>query len=154
MKINIINGPNINVLDKRKIYGNISLIKIENLCVQTAQKYNIEVEFFHSNHEGEIVEYIQNINSDGVIINAAAYTHTSIAILDALSILEIPIIEVHISNIFAREDFRKHSYISPIAHAIISGMGIYGYQFSIEYLSILLLKSNIFSAISKKTLIN
>lgn len=137
MKMNIINGPNINILEKRKMYGEYSLADIEKLCLEKAQQTNITIDFFQSNHEGEIVEYIQNISSNGVIINAAAYSHTSIAIVDALSTINVPIIEVHISNIFAREKFRHHSYISKIACAVISGMGIQGYQFAIEYLATL-----------------
>lgn len=135
MKCYIINGPNINVLEKRKIYTNHSLSDIEELCLTTGKKLGITIELFHSNHEGELVEYIQRVdNNSGVVINAAAYTHTSIAILDALLMLDTPIIEIHISNIFAREKFRQHSYISNIAHAIISGMGIQGYKYAIEYL--------------------
>ncbi len=135
MKITIVNGPNINVLDKRSGYGGHTLQDIEGLCLNTAKKVGVNLEFFQSNHEGEIVEFIQTIISDGIVINAAAYTHTSIAILDSLLMLNIPITEVHISNIFAREDFRKHSYISQAAEAVISGAGIQGYSFAIEYLS-------------------
>ena len=134
MKFCVINGPNINVLEKRKIYGSHSLKSIEELCLRKANELRIGVEFFQSNHEGEIVEFIQKINSDGIIINAAAYAHTSIAILDALSMFDLPIIEVHISNIFARENFRQYSHISQIARAVISGMGVQGYKFGIEYL--------------------
>ncbi len=134
MKIHIINGPNLNVLERRQLYGGISLDEIQKVCLERSKQLNIRAVCWQSNYEGEIVEYIQNLQSDGLVINAAAYTHTSIAILDALSILTIPIVEVHISNIFQREDFRKNSYISTVASAIISGMGIDGYKFAIEHL--------------------
>ncbi len=139
MEIAIINGPNINVLENRDGYEGKSLADIEDLCRARANLLGSSLEFFQSNHEGYIVEKIQQLSCDGIIINAAAYSHTSVAIMDALLIhnnKSVPIIEVHISNVFARERYRQHSYISRIAKAVISGMGVYGYQFAIEYLCI------------------
>ncbi|MBQ4874990.1 MAG: 3-dehydroquinate dehydratase [Rickettsiaceae bacterium H1] len=134
MKFIIINGPNINILEKRKIYGNNSFQDIKKTCLNKAEELKIKLDFFQSNHEGEIVEFIQKINGNGIVINAAAYSHTSIAIMDTLITVNQPIVEVHISNIFSQEKFRRYSYISQIAHAVISGTGITGYRFAIEYL--------------------
>lgn len=135
-KITIINGPNLNMLGERDpaVYGTHSLDDIEKACHETATQYGFEVEFFQSNHEGELVDFIQNSReeSDGVIINPAAYTHTSVAIRDALEILSCPIVELHLSNIYKREDFRHKSYVSGIADGIISGFGAYGYVLAIE----------------------
>lgn len=135
-KITIINGPNLNMLGERDpaVYGTHSLDDIEKACHETANQYGFEVEFFQSNHEGELVDFIQNSReeSDGVIINPAAYTHTSVAIRDALEILSCPIVELHLSNIYKREDFRHKSYVSGIADGIISGFGAYGYVLAIE----------------------
>lgn len=135
-KITIINGPNLNMLGERDpaVYGTHSLDDIEKACHETVNQYGFEVEFFQSNHEGELVDFIQNSReeSDGVIINPAAYTHTSVAIRDALEILSCPIVELHLSNIYKREDFRHKSYVSGIADGIISGFGAYGYVLAIE----------------------
>ncbi len=129
----IINGPNINMLGKREpqIYGNITLPEIEKQINSFAKELKIEVEFFQSNHEGDIVDKIQKSLGYifGIIINPAAFTHTSIAIRDALASVAIPTIEVHISNIYSREDFRHKSYIAPIAFGQISGLGVDGYLF-------------------------
>ena len=139
MKILVINGPNINMLGIREpdIYGAdtyASLIKkIEDFC----DERNIAVECFQSNHEGEIVDEIQNAMGeyDGIVINPAAYTHTSIAILDALKAVALPTVEVHISDINAREEFRKFSYISLYAEKTIAGHGFDGYIEAIKYLA-------------------
>ena len=135
-KITIINGPNLNMLGERDpaVYGTHSLDDIEKACHETATQYGFDIEFFQSNHEGELVDFIQNSReeSDGVIINPAAYTHTSVAIRDALEILSCPIVELHLSNIYKREDFRHKSYVSGIADGIISGFGAYGYVLAIE----------------------
>ncbi len=132
----ILNGPNLNLLGQREpeIYGHDTLADIENLCRETGKKLNLEVEFRQSNHEGVLVDWIQEAGSGSaaVIINAGALSHTSIAIMDALKAIPVPIIEVHLSNIFAREEFRHHSYISPIATGIICGFGPKGYQLGIE----------------------
>lgn len=130
MKILIINGPNLNMLGKREKtqYGFLSLDEIEKLILEEAKKLKMNVVFFQSNEEGEIVSKIHQSDSfDGIIINAGAYTHTSIAIRDALEIFGKPIIEVHLSNIFARESFRHHSYISGVANGIIAGFKEFSY---------------------------
>lgn len=138
-KILIINGPNLNLLGTREpeIYGSDTLVDVENLCAETAKKYNIEVDCRQSNHEGVLVEWVQeSINTvDAVIINAAAYTHTSIAIHDALKMLNCPIIEVHFSDPETREEFRHHSYITPLAQKVIKGQGTQGYVQAIEFLA-------------------
>jgi len=140
-KILIINGPNLNLLGKRetKIYGKKSLKEIEIECKNKSKKGNLKLEFYQSNSESKIIEKIHNsTNLDGLIINAGAFTHTSIAIHDALKILEIPKIEIHISNIYSREEFRKNSFISPVVNGIIAGFGTEVYQIainSIKYLS-------------------
>jgi 3-dehydroquinate dehydratase-2 len=140
-KILIINGPNLNLLGKREtnIYGKKSLKEIEIECKNKFKKGNLKLEFYQSNSESKIIEKIHNsTNLDGLIINAGAFTHTSIAIHDALKILEIPKIEIHISNIYSREEFRKNSFISPVVNGIIAGFGTEVYQIainSIKYLN-------------------
>ena len=126
----VINGPNLNMLGKRDIkqYGSLSLKEIENIVLKEAIKLKINVTFFQSNNEGEIVTKIQQSeNFDGIIINAGAYTHTSIAIRDALETFGKPIIEVHLSNIYARETFRHKSYISGVVSGVIAGFREYSY---------------------------
>lgn len=138
----ILNGPNLNMLGLRepKIYGKSSLADIESLCQQTAKKLGLNVDCHQSNIEGELVTWIQKSrkNHSGIIINAGGYSHTSVAILDALLLSEKPVIEVHISNIFAREEFRHHSLISKAAKGIICGLGIDGYALALQALSKLL----------------
>lgn len=134
-KIDIINGPNLNLLGKREpeIYGNSTLEDINKEIQKYASEHDMEINFFQSNIEGEIVTRIQECQkSDGLIINAAAFTHTSVAILDALKSLNIPKIEVHISNIYKREEFRHKSLISQSVNGIICGFGINGYKLAIE----------------------
>ena len=130
-KIIILNGPNLNLLGEREKekYGKTTLSDIENKCKKFALKNNINLSLFQSNLEGEIVEIIQNARKDqnGLIINAGGYTHTSVAIHDALKILKMPIIELHISNIYNREEFRHKSLISKVAKGIICGFGSNGY---------------------------
>tara|TARA_B100001121_G_C18568716_1_gene563938 strand:- start:208 stop:645 length:438 start_codon:yes stop_codon:yes gene_type:complete len=132
----IINGPNLNLLGEREKekYGVQTLKDIEASCLKLALKNNINLSFFQSNIEGEIVTQIQNArkNTSGLIINAGGYTHTSVAIHDALKLLQIPIIELHITNIYNREDFRHKSMISKLAKGIICGFGTKGYLMSIE----------------------
>jgi len=134
--ITIINGPNLNLLGEREEnqYGNTSLQDIEKSCLTFAKNNNIKLSFFQSNIEGEIVDEIQNSRSDknAIIINAGGYTHTSVAIHDALKILKIPVVELHISNIYNREEFRHKSMISKIATGIICGFGTDGYIMSLE----------------------
>ena len=138
-KILILNGPNINLLHKRdkEIYGDSSLIKIQNDCKKLAKELVLEVELRQSNSEGDLVNFIQEAidEFDGIIINAAAYTHTSLAIHDALEIFTKPKIELHISNIFKRENFRKHSFLSDVVDAVISGLGVDGYTISLLAMS-------------------
>lgn len=136
-KILIINGPNLNMLGTREpeIYGKTTLKDIENEIKSAADKNNIEVEFFQSNHEGDIVDKIcaaKNI-FNAIIINPAAYTHTSVAIRDAVAAVEIPTIEVHISNVYSREDFRHNSLIAPVCTGQIAGLGTKGYILALEY---------------------
>ena len=136
IKIIILNGPNLNLLGERekKEYGSLTLKDIEKSCYDYASQNNIELSLFQSNVEGELVTQIQNARNsqDGLIINAGGYTHTSVAIHDALKILKIPIIELHISNIYNREEFRHKSLISKIAKGVICGFGIDGYLMSLQ----------------------
>ena len=132
----ILNGPNLNMLGLREpeIYGSQTLDDIEALCQERAEQLGLTIDFRQSNHEGELVTWIQQARNDydGIVINAAAYTHTSVAILDALTTAELPVIEVHLSNIFKREAFRHHSYISPIARGVICGLGATGYVLALD----------------------
>jgi 3-dehydroquinate dehydratase-2 len=135
--IYVLNGPNLNLLGTRQpeIYGRATLSDVEKLCRAAAGQYGLAVEFRQSNHEGQIIDWIQEAYTQkaaGLIINPAGYTHTSVAILDALLMLEAPIIEVHISDIHSREPFRRHSYVSQAARAVISGEGIDGYRRAVE----------------------
>lgn len=135
-QILIINGPNLNLLGTREpeIYGTETLADISVLCEQTAQNLGLEIEFHQSNHEGDIISWIQSAQNkfDGIIINAAAFTHTSVAIRDALLSFNKPIIEIHLSNIFKREDFRHHSFIADIANGVICGFGSKSYTLAIK----------------------
>ncbi len=135
MKIAIINGPNLNLLGKREvdIYGGESF---ENYLKTLHEKYaNIEISYFQSNVEGELINEIQRIgfNYDGIIFNPGGYTHTSIAIGDAIAAISTPVIEVHISNIFGREEFRKVSHVSGKAKGVISGLGLKGYELAVRW---------------------
>jgi 3-dehydroquinate dehydratase-2 len=135
-KILVLNGPNINMLGIREpaVYGNITLAKIEKSLSSLAKELKVKAEFFQSNHEGKIVDKIQESANKifGIIINPAALTHTSIAIRDALSSISVPVIEIHISNIYAREGFRHKSYIAATAIGQITGLGIDGYLFALR----------------------
>ncbi|MBL1146070.1 MAG: type II 3-dehydroquinate dehydratase [Pseudomonadota bacterium] len=136
-KICVINGPNLNMLGKREpdIYGHETLADIEALCQNEGESLGLSVSFFQSNGEGEIVTKIQNLlegGCDALIINAAAYTHTSVAIADALAMLTVPVIEVHLSNIHKRESFRHHSYISSLAAGVICGFGSNSYVLALH----------------------
>ena len=143
-KIIVINGPNLNLLVEREKekYGSVSLEDIQSECSKYAKKNDLELAFEQSNIEGEIVNLIQNSRDkySGLIINAAGYTHTSISILDALIVLKIPIIELHITNIYNREDFRHKSLISKAATGIICGFGVKGYIMAIEAMKNILQK--------------
>ena len=138
MKILILNGPNINLLGDREpnVYGTLTLEKIERELSDFAKSLNTELVFFQSNVEGEIVNAIQKAkyewNCDGIIINPAAYTHTSVAIRDAICAVNLPTVEVHISNIHNREEFRKHSFIAPVCIGQISGFGADSYKLGLK----------------------
>jgi 3-dehydroquinate dehydratase, type II len=140
--IYVLNGPNLNLLGTREpnIYGRTTLADIGDMTVAEAKAHGLEVVFRQSNHEGELVEWIQEarLKSVGVIINAGAYTHTSVAIHDALRALDLPVIEVHLSNTFAREEFRHHSLISPVAKGLIVGFGANGYVLAVDALASLI----------------
>ena len=135
-KILIINGPNLNLLGNREknFYGDTSLKKIKSICEEKCSENNMEMEFFQSNHEGELLEKIHSVQNgfDGIIINPAAYTHTSIALLDALRATSKPKIEIHISNIYSREDYRRKSITSEAVNGVICGFGENGYLLAIE----------------------
>ena len=132
----VLTGPNLNMLGVREpsVYGVKTLADIEDLCEVTAKEMGLSISFRQSNHEGELVTWIQEAMTgfDGIVINAAAYTHTSVAIMDALKMTDVPIIEVHISNVFQREAFRHHSYISPVATGLICGLGGEGYALALR----------------------
>jgi 3-dehydroquinate dehydratase-2 len=132
----ILNGPNLNRLGSREpeIYGTVTLDDIAGQCTKVGQELGVSIEFRQSNYEGELVSWVQEAadRAQGVIINAGAYTHTSIALLDALKMLHIPIIEVHLSNVFQREEFRAHSYISLVATGVICGLGTEGYTLALQ----------------------
>ena len=139
MRILILNGPNLNMLGSREpeIYGDQTLDDIKGLCLEKAGTLGQVIDFRQSNHEGELVGWIQEAKGmfEGVIINAAAYTHTSVAIHDALKLLDVPIIEVHLSDPKKREKFRHISYVEPIATEVIAGQGAKGYVLALEKLS-------------------
>tara|TARA_A100001011_G_scaffold363312_2_gene413122 strand:+ start:986 stop:1420 length:435 start_codon:yes stop_codon:yes gene_type:complete len=141
-KIIILNGPNLNLLGEREKnqYGDVTLKDIEKNCNEYANKNKIELSFYQSNIEGELVNEIQQSRNihDGLIINAGGYTHTSVAIHDALKILKIPIIELHISNVYNREEFRHKSLISKVARGVICGFGADGYLMSLRAIEKLL----------------
>ena len=145
-KIIIINGPNLNLLGEREQsqYGSITYDKLKDTCKNKSKELGLEIEFTQSNIEGEIVELIQKsrINFDGMIINAAAFTHTSVAIRDALQLFKKPIIELHISNIYKREEFRQKSLISDIVNGGIFGLGTNGYILAIISMQKLLKNEN------------
>ena len=140
--VHILNGPNLNLLGSREpeIYGTSTLADIERMCAARLGEYDLEMKFDQSNDEGALVDMVQAARSTarGLILNAGAYTHTSIALHDALQALEIPAIEVHLSNIFAREPFRHHSYISPTVQGIICGLGPKGYLLAVDAIATLI----------------
>lgn len=140
--VHVLNGPNLNLLGKRQpeIYGHETLGDVEKLCAETARSLGLVSQFHQSNLEGEIVEQIHAARDTaaGIVINPAAYTHTSVAILDALNAFDGPVIEVHISNVHKRESFRHHSYVSLRADAVIAGCGVQGYALGLQRLATLL----------------
>lgn len=141
-RVLILNGPNLNMLGLREpeIYGRQTLADIETACQARAKALGLELSFRQSNSEGELVTWLQNARDtqDGVIINAGALTHTSVALLDALKLLDRPVIELHLSNIYARENFRHQSYISLAADGVICGFGASGYELALDAMNRLL----------------
>lgn len=137
--IYVVNGPNLNLLGKRQpeIYGKSTLEDVAANCRKLAKKLGVSVDFFQSNHEGEIIETIHDARTKagGIIINAGGFSHSSIAILDALNAFEGKVVEVHVSNVLKRESFRHNSYIATRADGVIVGLGIKGYEFAVEYLA-------------------
>ncbi|WP_344882716.1 type II 3-dehydroquinate dehydratase [Zhihengliuella alba] len=142
LKILILNGPNLNLLGTREpaVYGHQTLQDVESLCREEAARHGLQVEFVQSNHEGDLIDALHRarLEADGVVFNPGAYTHTSIALADAVSGIERPVIEVHLSNVHAREAFRHHSFISPVAASVIIGAGVNGYRLGISQLAHLL----------------
>ncbi len=140
--IYILNGPNLNLLGKREpeIYGHDTLADVDANCATVGECLGLSVKLMQSNHEGEIVEMIHDAreNAAGIIINPAAYSHTSVAILDALNTFDGPVLEVHISNIHKRETFRHHSYVSARADGVIAGFGVNGYALAMRHMGSLL----------------
>jgi 3-dehydroquinate dehydratase-2 len=137
----VLNGPNLNLLGTREpaIYGSATLADVEKLCRVTAAPLGLEIDFRQSNHEGDLVDWIQEAAQPvadgtvlGVVINPGAYTHTSIALHDAIAGTGVPVIECHISNVHAREAFRQHSYVSLVARGVVAGFGVSGYALAIE----------------------
>ncbi|EYD70912.1 type II 3-dehydroquinate dehydratase [Limimaricola hongkongensis] len=141
-RIFILNGPNLNLLGQRQpeIYGHETLDDVARDCAALAAQLGLETELFQSNHEGEIIDQIHRARAAaaGIIINPAAYTHTSVAILDALNAFEGPVLEVHISNVHKRESFRHHSYVSLRADGVIAGFGVQGYALALRRMAVLL----------------
>ncbi len=142
MKILIIHGPNINILGRRdkSVYGNFTYEELNNLIYEKSRELGFEVDIFHSNCEGQIIDKLHQVmdaDIDGIIINPGAYTHYSIAIRDAIEVLKIPVIEVHLSNVFGREDFRKKSVTAPVCTGQISGFGVNSYILALEYFKLM-----------------
>jgi 3-dehydroquinate dehydratase-2 len=139
----VLNGPNLNLLGAREpqTYGCATLAEVERLCRDRARPHGFEVDFRQSNHEGELIDWIHEAASNqsiGILLNAGGYTHTSVAIRDAIAAVAVPVIEVHISNIHAREGFRHHSYIAAVARSSLCGFGIAGYGLAIDGLAALI----------------
>ena len=138
----ILNGPNLNLLGVRdpSIYGRDTLGDIEERCTARAAALSLELDFRQTNHEGQLVDWIQEAreSADGIVLNAGALTHTSVALLDALSAAGLPVIEVHLSNIFRRESFRHHSYVSLAANGVICGLGAQGYELALDAIASLI----------------
>ena len=137
----VLNGPNLNLLGTRKpeVYGSTTLADVEEMCRQEAGKLGLEVEFRQSNHEGQLIDWIHEYGAKaksgdciGAVYNPGAHTHTSVAIRDAIEGASLPVIETHISNVHAREEFRHHSFISPVAAGIVVGFGVHGYLLALQ----------------------
>ena len=139
----VLNGPNLNLLGTREpqTYGHATLKDLERLCRDRATLHTLDLEFRQSNHEGDLIDWIHEAGAKkaaGIVLNAGGYTHTSVSIRDAVAAVNVPVVEVHISNIFAREHFRHHSHIAPVARASLCGFGIDGYGLAIDGLAALI----------------
>jgi 3-dehydroquinate dehydratase-2 len=138
----VLNGPNLNLLGVRdpSVYGRDTLADIEARCLARAAPLGLQIEFRQTNHEGQLVDWIQEArgSGDGIVLNAGALTHTSVAVLDALLASDLPVIEVHLSNIFRRERFRHHSFVSLAARGVICGLGAHGYELALEAIASLI----------------
>lgn len=134
----VLNGPNLNLLGTRQpeVYGHTTLSDIEALCRQTAAELGVGCAFLQSNHEGALIDAIHDARGthDGIVLNAGAYTHTSVALMDAVRSVDVPVVELHLTNIYAREPFRHHSFIAPVAIGQISGFGAEGYALALKAL--------------------
>ncbi|GAA4475588.1 type II 3-dehydroquinate dehydratase [Rhodococcus olei] len=133
----VLNGPNLNLLGQRQpeVYGHQTLDDVVTLCAGVAERFGRTVQARQSNHEGDLIDWVHEARTEasGVVVNPGGYTHTSVALRDALVTLEVPVVEVHISNVHAREGFRDHSLVSPVATGVIAGLGIEGYGLAVEY---------------------
>ena len=141
--IYVLNGSNLNLLGTREpqTYGSATLADVERLCRQAAKRHGFEVEFRQSNHEGQLIDWIHEADAKkaaGILLNPGGYTHTSVSIRDAITAVQVPLIEVHISNIFARERFRHFSHVAPVAKASLCGFGVQGYELAIDGLAALI----------------
>ena len=142
-KIWVLNGPNLNLLGTREpaVYGSATIADVEAACRQAAQAHDAEIDFRQSNHEGELIDWLHEAGAEpagtvaGIVLNAGAYTHTSVALHDAIKAIFPPVIEVHLSNVHAREPFRHHSYLSPACAGIVVGFGVAGYAMAIDGLA-------------------
>ena len=141
--IAVLNGPNLNMLGSREpaLYGAATLDDLEALCAETAQALDLAIDFRQTNHEGELITWVQECRdrARGIVINPGGYSHTSIALMDALLAVELPVVEVHLTNIHAREEFRRHSYVSRVANGVICGLGIRGYGLALTAIAEMLL---------------
>ena len=146
MKVLYLNGPNLNMLGIREptIYGALTLKQIEHQVQEKAQELGIQIEFRQSNHEGSLIDWIHEASGifDAIVLNAGAYTHTSIAIRDAISSIKVPVVEIHLSNVHAREEFRKKSFIAPVCAGVIAGFGAESYTLALIAVSGLLVKQH------------